>query len=586
LPERSSFVVGGPVPLDSRTYIERPFEEELFGAITADEWVVLLGPRQSGKTSALSRLYRRLSDNGFGCVFVDLQAYGADETYGHFLQWLCEVVANEIGGTVPTWTEHESLERALEETLPDRPASVVLLLDEISALPVSWRKRFFGQLRAIFNARTRALEGSVPKRLACVFAGTFRPEQMIEGDNSPFNVSRYVMTTGFSDADLNRLIAAVDREELATFVPRIYKEVLGQPYLSQLLLSYAERSLPAHPEEDPVGAALDSLTSGHDRHLSGMARLIKSDDGVLGLLPDILGGGLHFDGTDDDHLFAKVIGIATERNGDLVVANPLYGASFEGLGEQELRGPETPRGAVDVLIVTANDIETASAREAFGGGDDRFRVGANSYVDLGVHGGRRICAARCSDIGSGGSGGSALIVGDAIRDVSPSVVVAVGVAFGLREADQEIGTILVPDEVVAYEAGRVGTDDAGAEKRVDRSPHYNLDPTLHSRLKELADSQEEHVQFGTMLSGEKLVDNKTFRDSLAAIAPEAIGGEMEAAGLCAAAERGRVPWVIVKAVCDFADGNKNAEKEFNQKRAADNAAEFVRRVVDAESFDI
>lgn len=584
--ERSSFVVGGPVPLESRAYVERSFEEELFSTVTADEWVVLLGPRQSGKTSALARLYRHLSTNGFGCAFLDLQAYGANDSYGHFLRWLSQAVAKDVGGTANEREDLESLEEVLWETLPDKPASVVLLLDEISALPESWRRRFFGQLRAVFNARTRGDEGSIPRRLSCVFAGTFRPEEMIEGDNSPFNVSKYIKTANFSEADLANLVAAVDREELVDHIPAIYAAVRGQPYLSQLLLSYAERSAGSGRRKDPVEDGLRRVSSGEDRHLSGLARQIKADQGMLRLLPEILSGTLRFDGTDDDHLFAEVIGIAREKNGRLLAANQLYAASFEGLGQEKEFAEPAPPTRADILIVTANDIETASVRDAFSGGANSFRVGENAYLDLGINSGARIVAIRCPDMGSVGSAASTLVVADAIREIKPTVVAMVGVAFGLIETDQQIGTILVPDEVVAYEAGRIGTDDGGSEQRVDRSPHYNLDPAIHGRLRDLADVQDEDIQFGIVLSGEKLVDNKAFRDSLLEIEPEAIGGEMEAAGICAAAERARVPWVIVKAICDFADGDKGTEKEFNQKMAADNATEFLRRAVEAGALSL
>ena len=60
-----------------------------------------------------------------------------------------------------------------------------------------------------------------------------------------------------------------------------------------------------------------------------------------------------------------------------------------------------------------------------------------------------------------------------------------------------------------------------------------------------------------MLSGEKLIDNSKFKSVLLRQYPNAIGGEMEGTGLWAAAERARKPWIIVKGVCDWADGQKN-----------------------------
>ena len=34
-------------------------------------------------------------------------------------------------------------------------------------------------------------------------------------------------------------------------------------------------------------------------------------------------------------------------------------------------------------------------------------------------------------------------------------------------------------------------------------------------------------------------------------------------------------WIVIKAICDWADGNKGVDKTARQKLAAKNAAEFV-----------
>lgn len=70
------FVAGGTLHKDSLVYARRRFEDVIFEQVTSGDWVLLLGPRQHGKSSALVRLYRRLSDAGYFCAFVDLQRYG------------------------------------------------------------------------------------------------------------------------------------------------------------------------------------------------------------------------------------------------------------------------------------------------------------------------------------------------------------------------------------------------------------------------------------------------------------------------------------------------------------------------------
>jgi hypothetical protein len=87
-----------------------------------------------------------------------------------------------------------------------------------------------------------------------------------------------------------------------------------------------------------------------------------------------------------------------------------------------------------------------------------------------------------------------------------------------------------------------------------------------------------------MLSGEKLIDHQGFRDQLHKLEPEAIGGEMEGAGLYAAAQRKKVDWIVVKAICDRADGNKSQRKNSRQKKAAENAARFTLHVLRLGGF--
>ena len=82
------------------------------------------------------------------------------------------------------------------------------------------------------------------------------------------------------------------------------------------------------------------------------------------------------------------------------------------------------------------------------------------------------------------------------------------------------------------------------------------------------------VHFGVVLSGEKVVDNPEFRAELLQHEPHAIGGEMEGTGLYAACN-GRVDWILVKAICDWADGKKEVVRKARQLTAAANAAQFV-----------
>ncbi len=187
-----------------------------------------------------------------------------------------------------------------------------------------------------------------------------------------------------------------------------------------------------------------------------------------------------------------------------------------------------------------------------------------------------------SEIGAGGSGGSQFTADDAIRDLAPSWVLMLGIAFGVDDAKQSIGDILVADQVILYDHQRVGTRH-GEQDVEYRDPPGQPDAALLKRLRDGArDFAGADVKIGRLLSGSHLVDNEEHRDELVrhATSGRAIGGEMELAGLFAAAERRRGRWGAAKAICDFADGAKGVEKAARQSLAAKNAARFVRHVID------
>ncbi len=73
-----------------------------------------------------------------------------------------------------------------------------------------------------------------------------------------------------------------------------------------------------------------------------------------------------------------------------------------------------------------------------------------------------------------------------------------------------------------------------------------------------------------------MVDNLAFKRQLFQAHPQAIGGEMEGAGVCSAAGRARVPWILVKSICDWGDGKK---QDRYQQLAAAAAASLVHHVL-------
>ena len=236
----------------------------------------------------------------------------------------------------------------------------------------------------------------------------------------------------------------------------------------------------------------------------------------------------------------------------------------------------------DTLLVTMTPVETRAVLDAFQAATGRAAAlkldpGLPCH-DLGEVGGSRVVLVQ-SEMGTSGPGGSLLTVSEAIRALEPAAVIMTGIAFGMDPSRQAIGDILVSENLRPYEHQRVGTA-AGQPRVILRSDRPHAATALLRRCKAAQYSWTgAKLRFGLVLSGEKLVDNLAFREELRALEPEALGGEMEGAGLYAACQDAKVDWILVKAICDWADGQKENDRPARQKLAADNAARFVLHVL-------
>jgi nucleoside phosphorylase len=242
----------------------------------------------------------------------------------------------------------------------------------------------------------------------------------------------------------------------------------------------------------------------------------------------------------------------------------------------------------DVLIITVTKVESKATIQTFeqktGVKAIAQSIGDLVYFDLGTIDNARVFLTR-SEMGSSGLGASLLTVGKGIDTLSPTAVIMVGIAFGVNDRKQSIGDILVTEQLCSYNLQRVGTQD-GQDEIILRGDKPHASPWLINHFKS-ADLVWDgaKVHFGTVLTGDKLVDNMDYRDRLRNFESEAIGGEMEGAGLYAACENKKVDWILIKSICDWADGNKSQEKESRQKTAADNAAAFVLYALQFGSID-
>ncbi|MCC2956434.1 NACHT domain-containing protein [Massilia sp. IC2-477] len=242
-------------------------------------------------------------------------------------------------------------------------------------------------------------------------------------------------------------------------------------------------------------------------------------------------------------------------------------------------------GARNVVLVTFNDYEYAAIRKTFWQNEGEPVVRRDEGVavdDLGLHGGLTVLHYHCHHQGNHASQRA---VSDVYRAYSPAAVIAVGIAFGVDETNQSLGQVLVSNFICNYELAKVHRNGLVSFRGARPPGSRALIKALHHLDQRYQNSITgafwPQVRFGGLLSGEKLVDNIDYRESLKKEVgqDDIIGGEMEAVGVHAALDGHPVDWVVVKAICDWADGNKSKNKKRQQQDAAANAAQVVKALL-------
>ena len=263
----------------SGLYVERQADREMIGQLRAMEYILVIEPRQQGKTSLVHHLMRNpgLMEISFG--YVDVTTLDPTSEASWYTD-LCPRILRQLRRLIPRdkWP-------ALPQTAPrwrdflceiatfavDAGQQIVIALDEIGAVSFSGATEFFSVLRDVYNSRE--VESEL-KHLTFILTGAFHPRDLIRDDKvSPFNVAQRARLPDFDPDQTRELVdkGGWSPTQAAALSERIYQWTDGQPYLTQLLCSY-------------LGP--DSTTADVD---AGVTRLRQEDENHLPPLLDRLG---------------------------------------------------------------------------------------------------------------------------------------------------------------------------------------------------------------------------------------------------------------------------------------------------------
>lgn len=236
---------------------------------------------------------------------------------------------------------------------------------------------------------------------------------------------------------------------------------------------------------------------------------------------------------------------------------------------------------VDVLILTALPKELEAVRTNSGPWiRKRDKDSGLEYYATNAYHGLTIAAAGMTGMGPVSA---AVTTSAALTALRPKRVILVGICAGIGAA-AKLGDVCISEQIVDYDLGKVKRGEYTPRWRVYpsdaellRAAKYFDDTSWKAtilRSRPVDDGNEPKVHFGTVLSGSKVVADKSVADSLTNVWNQAVGLEMEGGGAAAAAhEHPAGPSImLVKGVCDRANARKNDKW---QEYAADVAARYA-----------
>lgn len=328
----AGFIYRGPLPPNSPLFYGRDsILQKLKSACQGDvqSYAIVYGGRQNGKTTLLLRLQAELSASARICV-VDFQGLPNAPTPDVF-DFIVKQMALQLGD------DFSSSAR----TAPDLVAyfkracmlshqNIVLVFEELGALPPETRNDLANVVRSVFTNRFRAQNTGLNKFMV-VFAGGIELYELAASQVSTLhNICEFFYLNDLTESESHSLLekgfslSGVTVEDLKTLTDKVFDQVHGHPYLTQKIGALLAEEITAGKKVN--GKTIKTITASllrDDVLLRHIAKGLREYD-LLKPCADMLEGKVKFSRFDEEMSRLELFGLAKEEKGKWIIRNRFF----------------------------------------------------------------------------------------------------------------------------------------------------------------------------------------------------------------------------------------------------------------------
>jgi len=320
---------------------------DLSRLITRASYFVVHAPRQTGKTTAMQALARRLTAEGtyaalyFSCETASVfpgEVHASEKAVGESMrQAAIDALSAELQ---PPGVRHAAPGAWLKAQLIDWargcPQPLVLVFDEIDSLEGEVLRSILRQLRDGYNNRSSA---PFPHSVILCGVRDVRDYKMASGGGlpragsaSPFNIkAKSLRMANFTEAELRELYGQHTAETGQPFTEEALAQAWaltrGQPWLVNALASEIIDEMGVEPPAlitaEHLQAARERLILARATHIDSLVKVLHDDRIRRVIEPILVGSTMAADVLDDDLMYARDIGLVV-TDPTVRIANPLY----------------------------------------------------------------------------------------------------------------------------------------------------------------------------------------------------------------------------------------------------------------------